>query len=445
MGDLLNFEKEALLDALNENSLTICSKGIIIDRLLLNLVETFCNACHLVLVIGADASEESSIIAQLEERHANDNDEETDFMLPKIISSDSMAATNRSTLYLSGGVIFITTRLLVVDMLKCRVPFESLSGIIVMNAHRVIKDCQLSFILRLYRLSNKTGFITALSQSPSSFHGSFAQLERIMKQLFVDKLFLWPRFHATICDSLATQKAPNVIEIRIQMTSMMKQIQFAIIDLISMCIKELTSMNSFIYSNTIDVSSNNDDNSINTMNVIANNFNRIIRANLDSVWYQLSSKARRLIRDIQLLKSLLFHLTELDAVSFFGEMKHIRDNVSPDCNPSDWLFWAPSETLFTLSQKRVFLSDEESKRKYRIEINPKLETLNNLLGEIEEKHNYLKRIKNNEEHVDCDDNDDGVIDIIIVVENRYSIKQIELFRDKGLEVFLEFFFNFYFL
>src|SRR5699024_1779264 len=71
----------------------------------------------------------------------DEDDDEDECMMPRRITGESMAAGSRRDLYLAGGVIFITTRLLVVDMLTKRVPFESLSGIVVANAHRVIKVC----------------------------------------------------------------------------------------------------------------------------------------------------------------------------------------------------------------------------------------------------------------------------------------------------------------
>src|SRR5699024_1648045 len=113
-----------------------------------------------------------------------------------------------------------------------------------------------------------SGFITALSQNAQGFLGSFAKLERIMRNLFVTKLFLWPRFHATINGSFTSRPSPNVVELRIHMTPAMKQVQFALIDLISMCIKELSGMNSFIYSSSLDMESKEDENALNTINVI---------------------------------------------------------------------------------------------------------------------------------------------------------------------------------
>ena len=64
----------------------------------------------------------------------------------------------REDVYLSGGIQFVTTRILVVDMLKRRVPIEKITGIIVLRAHTVLESCQEAFVLRLYRQHNKVTF-----------------------------------------------------------------------------------------------------------------------------------------------------------------------------------------------------------------------------------------------------------------------------------------------
>ena len=42
----------------------------------------------------------------------------------------------REALYLGGGVLFITSRILVVDLLKKQCPVDKVAGILVFNAHR---------------------------------------------------------------------------------------------------------------------------------------------------------------------------------------------------------------------------------------------------------------------------------------------------------------------
>jgi len=44
----------------------------------------------------------------------------------------------RSDIYLEGGVLFITTRILVVDMLVERIPVHLVSGILVYKAHKYV-------------------------------------------------------------------------------------------------------------------------------------------------------------------------------------------------------------------------------------------------------------------------------------------------------------------
>lgn len=65
---------------------------------------------------------------------------------------------HREDLYLSGGVKFVTTRILVVDMLKKRIPIEKITGIVVLRAHQVLESCQEAFVLRLYRQHNKVNY-----------------------------------------------------------------------------------------------------------------------------------------------------------------------------------------------------------------------------------------------------------------------------------------------
>lgn len=104
-------------------------------------------------------------------------------------------------------------------MLKQRIPVEKITGIIILRAHQVIESCQEAFVLRLFRQTNKvcfkinhnhkyfniplqTGFIKAFSNSPQSFTVGFGHVERIMRTLFVKELYLWPRFHSLVIQSL---------------------------------------------------------------------------------------------------------------------------------------------------------------------------------------------------------------------------------------------------
>lgn len=61
----------------------------------------------------------------------------------------------REIMYLEGGVLFISGRILVVDLLKKRVPLNLVSGILIYRAHTILNSHQEAFALRLYRQTNK--------------------------------------------------------------------------------------------------------------------------------------------------------------------------------------------------------------------------------------------------------------------------------------------------
>ena len=58
-------------------------------------------------------------------------------------------------MYLAGGVLFVSSRILVVDLLKDRVPVSLVTGLLVCRAHTLLESCQEAFAIRLYRQKNK--------------------------------------------------------------------------------------------------------------------------------------------------------------------------------------------------------------------------------------------------------------------------------------------------
>lgn len=82
--------------------------------------------------------------------------------------------------------------MLVFPLFSFSVPFST--GILVYRAHKIIESCQEAFILRLFRQKNKTGFIKAFTDKATAFSSGFCQVERVMRNLFVKKLYLWPRY-----------------------------------------------------------------------------------------------------------------------------------------------------------------------------------------------------------------------------------------------------------
>ena len=98
---------------------------------------------------------------------------------------------------MQGGVLFVTSRILVVDMLTERVPIELVTGILVYRAHRIMEACQEAFILRLYRQKNKVSALHLCSILRKQFMNPLILL-------FLDILFCQSD---GICESILCQSS----------------------------------------------------------------------------------------------------------------------------------------------------------------------------------------------------------------------------------------------
>jgi len=366
----LEYQDEMYLDVINEDAcLLIISRGIGLEQLMVRLCRTYSDDTNLVIVIGADPEEELFFTNKIIDEKSVPCGK-----LPQRITAESSNAKKRNEIYLKGGVLFVTERILVVDLLTNRVPIDLVTGIIVYKAHRIYNDCLMSFILRLYRMKNKKGFVKALSQNPQSFFGDYGKLDKIMRQLFVTKLHLWPRFHASVQASLSKPRAqPDVIEINLPMSQMMRTIQFDIMDLIDMCLKELAKTNTaFLY----------DSDQLNVENAINRSFDGFIKRRFDEIWHQLGSRAKRLINDIQWLRNLLHLLTQSDVVTFYNQTRAAQNSVRVGSEVSDWIFWKPADRLFKLSKQRVYPNDSKVAN-FDLETNLKWKAYQDLIDEID--------------------------------------------------------------
>ena len=198
------------------------------------LVELHSNPRHLVFLLNTNKEEEKQMLQTLESRRRRYG-----LMLPSVITNE-VAANERMELYLGGGVLMITARILTVDMLCERVPLAQIGGLIVANAQRVSDVSNVGFILRMFRMQNKKGFIRAVSDDAPSFMRGFSKVEKVMRTLFVRKLLLWPRFHLSVSDALSSSP-PLVDEISVPLTSKTAKLQQALLVAVDTCLTELKS------------------------------------------------------------------------------------------------------------------------------------------------------------------------------------------------------------
>ncbi|CAL1528126.1 unnamed protein product [Lymnaea stagnalis] len=330
---MLEFENQIFLDAFHEDGLLIMSRGLGISHLFTEFLKVYSDPASLVLVLNTTPADESYFTEVLEKQGISQP--------PKIVTNE-ISATERQSIYVQGGVLFITSRILVVDLLTDRVPIDHVTGVIVYRAHKIIESCQEAFILRLYRQKNKTGFIKAFTDNPEAFTSGFCHVERMMKNLFVKKLFLWPRFHASVVSTFKRHKV-DVIEIHQTMTPAMTACQTFLLDLINACINELKRSNTSIDTDEITVE-----------NALSKSFEMIIRLQLEPIWHLLSARTRQLVADLKTLRLILRHLTQYDCVTFFSLVQSIRESERAFGQNTGWLFLDAADSLYVQAKERVY-------------------------------------------------------------------------------------------
>ena len=113
---MLPYANQMLLDILHEDGLVISAKGLGLDEVFFSLLKVYSDPGNLVLVVGTNDEEEDYFI----ERLLKDCSIKAQ---PKKVTAEN-SATERQQIYLNGGVLFITTRILVVEMLTERIPMS---------------------------------------------------------------------------------------------------------------------------------------------------------------------------------------------------------------------------------------------------------------------------------------------------------------------------------
>ena len=146
-------------------------------------------------------------------------------------------------LYAGGGLIILSARVLLMDLLHSRIPIPLITGIMIQNAHKVSEYGMEAFCLYLLRKQNESAFIKAFSDDPESLIRGFSKAEKILKTLRVSNLFLYPRFHVGINSELSHSRI-EIIEINSALTQRMRMIQMSILGILESSIGDICKDNS---------------------------------------------------------------------------------------------------------------------------------------------------------------------------------------------------------
>lgn len=274
----------------------------------------------------------------------------------KVVTNETGVAGERTRMYRAGGVFSITSRVLIVDMLRGYVDRTQISAVVVLNAHRATEASLEAFILRVLKQDNPWATIKALSDQPERFTRGFSPLTQMQKNLFVKKTRLWPRFHLKVKECLngvpgrkAVKGVPVVVEIQCQLTPKMQQIQTAILELIGHCISDIkrkvtsVDMEEWRVENLLDQAAS------------SAFFEDLVQRQLNPIWHRIPPETRKMVGDISSLKQLLQDLLTEDAIAFYKQLELLRvantkiggQEVTP------WLLTEDASNLFSAAQARV--------------------------------------------------------------------------------------------
>ncbi|AEO65088.1 20ffaa8c-a83d-456f-b117-40a0cadacff5 [Thermothielavioides terrestris] len=349
----LIYQQKLFEELRNEDELVVLARGLGLIRLVTNLLHSYDAAgSNLIVVVGAEDRENAWIGEALAEHAAIS-------MSPRargltVVNTDFTSVAAREKMYAEGGIFSITSRILVVDMLTGLLNPETITGVVVLHADRVVATSLEAFILRIYRQKNKVGFLKAFSDNPDPFATGFSPLSTMMRNLFLRKASLWPRFHVHVAQALEGKKKAEVIELEVPMTDAMREIQNAVMECVEVSIHELKKANTGLDMEDWNLDS-----------ALLKNFDVIVRRQLDPNWHRVSWKTKQIVNDLTVLRGMLQSVLSLDAVSFLQHLDTIHAAHSPPPGStrqtqSPWLFLDAAQTIFDTAKRRVYSSSQRA-------------------------------------------------------------------------------------
>ncbi|KAK2194850.1 uncharacterized protein BdWA1_003667, partial [Babesia duncani] len=221
---------------------------------------------RLVLILGLEpeqcvvtATTFACTMKRITKRVKDTKPDEFGIILPHVEFMDySFLVAEREKMYTNGGIYAVPARILVVDLLTAKIVPELISGIIIYKAHCLNKDANAVLTLKLIKSRNRYCWIKAISDNPSAC----TPVSQILKHIFTRHFFIYPRCCESFEKVLNNPKVqPETVQVRIQPSQVVVEIQTAILNLIQRLVTELQKnkryqdidMNRIIYSRNTKV------------------------------------------------------------------------------------------------------------------------------------------------------------------------------------------------
>lgn len=343
----LQFQQDIFHSLRADDSLLILARGLGLLRIVTNLLHAYDAAGNnLIIILGTSDRENGWIGEFLAEQAVVSGASKARGL--SLVNTQMASVSSRQKLYASGGIVSVTSQIAIVDLLSGVLDPASITGIVVLHAERVVAVSTEAFILRMYRQGNRDGFLKAFSDEPERFVSGFAPLYKMLKNLFLQRPTLYPRFQVDVVESLDGPRKAEVIELEIPMTENMATIQAAIMECVEASISELKKGNT-----GLDMSDWNIDTAMQP------NFDMLVMRQLNPVWHRLHPRTKQVANDLRTLRTMLQYLLIFDPVKFLQYLDTVLAVSQPKpgstrMNMSPWLNMDAAHSIFETARQRVY-------------------------------------------------------------------------------------------
>ncbi|CAD5216748.1 unnamed protein product [Bursaphelenchus xylophilus] len=323
----LPYEEEVMLDAFLDDVVFITARGLGMERLFLNHLHLYSDPAFSVLVLNTESEDQHFYIEKLKSLNP--------MAPPRLLTADVLIK-DRELIYKGGGVQFVTSRILMVDLLTDKVPLDRIAGILVYKAHHALTTFQDTFILRLFREKKPDGFVKCFTDIPTAItSGGMGQLQRLVNRLYVKKVRILPRFEESIKRDF-DNASPDFIEMSIDLPANQRRIRSSLVDIIGTCIRELKQCTQGL---DIEVDAE-------TVSSSAALRPTALEMELRSKSLLLTDRQERLLNDLRILRRTLKTFEDLDPASVHKILYFYKSNQEYIENNSGWLNTPTASKIF---------------------------------------------------------------------------------------------------
>ena len=241
------------------------------------------------------------------------------------------SSDQREQLYAAGGVIRITSRVLLADFLSRRLDPALVNLVVLAKAHEVADTSNEAFIVRLFREGNGKNLFVALTDKPHSIG-----MAEFVRNFFVSDVVLVPRFHEIAQKALSDGGDFSVQIHDCPLTVRQREIQLAFE---AICSASAAEINKATHLN------------VDPKSIIANKTELFaLRAKLEPVWLKLSWNTRQIVSDLAVVRKLLVALVRYDPVSFLTQLI-VQQQTSSKSSP--WWLSEDAQRVVRVARDRV--------------------------------------------------------------------------------------------